>query len=82
MSCDLLWTRPDWLSTADEWVDAALGNLGLVRTGPSDQIHAYPWATVLRVPTSAEALFFKAMVPLLAHEARVIAVLARLRPSS
>lgn len=39
-----------------------------------------PWAAVLGVPTSAGRLYFKEPVPGLAHEARLIEILARRRP--
>ena len=77
---DLAWTRAEWLSGAYAWIDGRLAEVGLERTGSPEQVHAYPWATVLRVPTTAADVFFKAMVPQLAHEAPAIAVLARLRP--
>src|SRR5439155_16178741 len=39
-----------------------------------------PWSTVLRLPTSAGAVWFKANHPSLAHEAGVVALIARRRP--
>jgi hypothetical protein len=81
VTAELLWTQAEWLRNARGWIDDRLAELGLERTGPPDQVHTYPWATVLRVPTSGETLFFKAMVPQLAHEAAAVAVLARLRPT-
>ena len=80
MTGDLLWTRPEWLAEAHEWIDARLEELGLECAGPPEQVHVYPWATVLRVTTSGPQLFFKAMVPRLAHEAAAVAVLAAIRP--
>ncbi len=77
---NLAWTRPAWLAEAYDWIDDRLAGLGLERTDSPQQVHAYPWATVLRVPVPGEQLFFKAMVPRLTHEAAAIAVLARLRP--
>ncbi len=77
---DLPWTRHSWLAEAYEWIDRRLAGLGLARIGTPQQVHAYPWATVLRVPTSAAPLFFKATVPRLAHEAAAIHVLASIRP--
>jgi hypothetical protein len=75
------WTRRAWLQQAYAWIDAQLTGLGLERVDIPEQIHAYPWATVLRVPTSAGQLFFKAMMPLLAHEAAAVSVLAGFRPA-
>ena len=39
-----------------------------------------PWSTVLRVPTDAGDVWFKAAVPCLAHEARIVQLLAARRP--
>jgi hypothetical protein len=39
-----------------------------------------PWAAVLRVPTDGGTLYFKEATPDLAHEARLIEILARRRP--
>jgi hypothetical protein len=75
------WTDPDWLARAYGWIDARLAGLGLERVDTPEQIHAYPWATVLRVSTSSEQLFFKAMMPLLTHEAPAVSVLAGFRPA-
>jgi hypothetical protein len=80
VTSDLQWTDPAWLADAYEWIDRRLAGLGLERTGTPEQVHAYPWATVLRVPTSGGQLFFKAMVPRLAHEAAAVAVLAGIQP--
>jgi Phosphotransferase enzyme family len=48
--------------------------------GEIEQVHVRPWSTVLRVPTSAGDVWFKAALPGLDHDAAVTAVLARLRP--
>ena len=49
-------------------------------TGPIEAQRVRPWATVLRVPTAEGTLFFKEPAPEVAHEARLIEVLARRRP--
>ena len=46
-------------------------------TGPIEEERVRPWATVLRVPTAEGTLFFKEPTPSLAHEARLIEILAR-----
>ncbi|WP_244929922.1 aminoglycoside phosphotransferase family protein [Nocardioides sp. W7] len=70
------WTDPAWLATAYDWVDEQLGDLGLTRTGAVEQPHVARWSTVLRVPTDAGAVFFKANQELLRHEAAVVGLLA------
>jgi hypothetical protein len=70
------WTDEAWLATAYAWVEERLGALGLTRTGEIEQPHVAPWSTVLRVPTDAGAVFFKANEEQLRHEARVASLLA------
>ena len=59
---------------------ARLAALDIRPTGDIEQPHVRPWSTVMRVPTSAGDLWFKANVPALAYEAGVVGVLARTRP--
>lgn len=76
-------TRPDPLADhagQERWVDERLARLGLRRTGPYDRVHQRPWATAVRVPTDDGTLWFKAHTPVLAREAPVTRLLARLRP--
>ncbi len=49
-------------------------------TGPIEEERVRPWATVLRVPTADGTLYFKEPTASLAHEARLIEMLARRRP--
>jgi hypothetical protein len=49
-------------------------------TGPIEEERIRPWATVLRVPTADGLLYFKEPAPPLAHENRLIALLAAHRP--
>ena len=46
-----LWTDVCWLETAHEWIHARVDESGANITGPIEQPHVRPWATVLRVPT-------------------------------
>lgn len=78
----LQWTRAEWLSTAHEWIRSELDLLDLSPVGPIEQPHVRPWSTVLRVPTKQGLVWFKASTPVLAHEARVIEVLAQTRPDN
>jgi hypothetical protein len=61
-------------------VYAWIGESGIEPAGPIEQPHVRPWSTVLRVPTSAGNVWFKANHPELAHEARVVSLIARRRP--
>jgi len=74
------WTDPEWLAEARSWIDAQLAELGVEPTGALEQPHVRPWSTVLRLPSSAGDLWFKANHPSLAHEAGVVALISRRRP--
>ena len=49
-----------------------LAGLGLARTGDVEQPHVRSWSTVLRVPTAAGPVWFKANAPAFAHEVLVV----------
>ena len=78
-SSPLLWTQPGWLETAKNWIKVELNRLGINLVGPFEQPHIRPWSTVIRVPTSAGNLYFKAVAPELAHEAALTRYLSRWR---
>ena len=54
------WASPAWLEEATDWIDERLVVAGTRRTGPVEQPHLRPWATVLRVPTSDGTVWLKA----------------------
>jgi len=74
------WQDPRWLAGAHEWIDTELVRLGMVRVGQIEQPHVYPWSTVLRVPTEAGPVWFKANYAPLVHEAALVELLAARRP--
>ena len=74
------WTDRNWLGEAHAWIDEGIAGLGARRTGVIEQPHVRPWSTAMRVPTTAGELWFKANIPLLAYEARVVENLAAVRP--
>jgi hypothetical protein len=74
------WQDPEWLAGAIAWADEGLARAGRRRTDQPEQVHVRPWSTVLRVPTDAGTVWFKANAPVLVHEARVVQVLARRIP--
>jgi hypothetical protein len=76
----LLWVQPEWLACATSWIRARLDEGGLALTGEIEQPHVRWWSTVLRVPTSAGDLFFKANAPPHAFEAALLVVLGRVQP--
>jgi Phosphotransferase enzyme family len=76
----LIWTEPNWLESAHEWIRSQLERLGLGPAGEIEQPHVFPWSTVLRIPTAEGPVWFKANVAGLAHEAAVLEILAGQRP--
>src|SRR5262245_4958398 len=75
-----IWTDPEWLAEAHEWIHENVTRLGATPAGTIDQHHVYPWATVMRVPTGQGDLYFKANIPDLSFEARLVTLLAERRP--
>jgi hypothetical protein len=74
------WTDTAWLEASRAWIDAELAGLGLAVSGAVEQPHVRPWSTVLRIPTTAGDVWFKACMPAVAYEVGVLPVLAALRP--
>jgi phosphotransferase family enzyme len=60
---------------AERWI-----RMHVEPTGAIEQAHERPWATVLRVPTAAGSVWFKACGPVQAFEPRLTAELARRWP--
>ena len=74
------WTDAAWIESAHAWISKALGQLGMSVVGPIEQPHVRSWSTVMRVPTTQGTAWFKANIPRLAYEARVVQLIARERP--
>jgi hypothetical protein len=74
------WTNPAWRSEVDTWIGEQLARLELSPAGTGDQVHVYPWSTVIRVPTGAGDVYFKANTAVLRHEAALVELLAARRP--
>jgi len=59
----LRWHDPNWQKQAHAWIRAEAERNSIQLTGEIEQNHAYAWSTVMRVPSSAGTLFFKATAP-------------------
>jgi phosphotransferase family enzyme len=70
------WTDPSWRSEAEEWIRAALFDVGYALADPIDHGHVRPWGAVARVSTDNGLLWFKANVDPLRFELRLIELLA------
>jgi phosphotransferase family enzyme len=69
------WTSPSWLAEAAAWMAPYAHGAGEI-----EQFHVRPWSTVLRVPTAAGDLYFKAVSRVHAFEPALTALLAELQP--
>jgi hypothetical protein len=76
-----VWEDPEFLAGAASWIDDQLAALDLVRTGEVQQPHVRSWSTVLRVPTSEGAVWFKANAHAFLHEVHVVDRVSRRVPS-
>jgi hypothetical protein len=65
------WFRPAWFAETDAWLDGIV-----TRTGPSRQVKQWGISAVLRTPTTAGAVYTKAVLPELAREPAVTRYLA------
>ena len=73
------WMQKGWLEQASAWIHLELQRQGIHVTGPIEQPHAHS-PNVLRAPSTAGAVYFKASQPSLAHEAALTNALWRWRP--
>src|SRR5512144_720198 len=76
----LIWNDPTWLASAHAWIQTALAQNHLTLTEAITQPHIRPWSTVMRVPTNAGVLYFKATDEVSAYETALTDYLVRFRP--
>ncbi len=76
----LPWAQPEWRQRAEAWIGAQLGPLGREAAGAVEEVKLRPWSAVLRAPTSAGDVYFKANLPALANEPALTRLLARIDP--
>lgn len=74
------WTDPAWQESAHTWIAAELDRLGIKPTGEIEQPHVRVWSTVMRVPTDAGDIWFKANMDVLRHEAAMAEIMSRRVP--
>lgn len=77
---ELPWAQPGWRGRAEAWIRAQLGPLGREASGAVQEVKLRPWSAVLRAPTSAGDIYFKANLPALANEPALTRLLARIDP--
>lgn len=74
------WTSAAWRADAVAWLDQRLAAAGVARVGEVEQPHVRPWATVLRAPTTAGTVWFKAAGSGTAFEVALYGLLAEIVP--
>ncbi len=74
------WQRPGWHSTTTAWILDRLVEAGMPATGHVEQVKNWGISCVLRVPTTAGYVYFKAVPPLFAQEPVVTRALAAAHP--
>jgi hypothetical protein len=77
---ELPWGRPDWRPRAEAWIASQLARAGLEPEGAPEEMKIRPWSAVLRAPTSAGDVFFKANLAALGNEPAMTRVLHRIAP--
>jgi hypothetical protein len=73
------WQDPQWLTDAQDWIDAACAGATLARTGPV-LVRARPYSVVGRVPTDRGTVWFKASPPPSRFEPALLTALAIWQP--
>ncbi len=79
-SIQLPWMQKSWFEQASTWVHAELERQDIYVTGLIEQPHGGFSSTVLRVPSTAGDIYFKACGPGFAHEPALTDSLWRWRP--
>ncbi len=64
------WEQHGWFAEAEAWLREHAGEAGYPLTGPVEQAHARLWSCMLTAPTDRGPLYFKAVEPSFAFEAR------------
>jgi hypothetical protein len=72
------WRDPGFLDEAHSWIAERLAEQGRSVAGAVEQPHVTDWSTVMRVPTDAGVVWFKANDETMRHEAAVTTLIAPL----
>jgi hypothetical protein len=76
----LPWSQPGWRARAQAWIEAEVARRGMPPVGAAEEVKIRPWSAVLRQPTSAGDVYFKANLPALANEPELTRLLHRICP--
>lgn len=90
-STNLLWQEPAWLKKASNWIDYQLSQQNIEHIATMlpqkvaiiaiEQFRVRHWSTVLRISTNVGNIYFKAVIPELAHEAALTEILSHSYPN-
>ncbi len=73
---ELPWTHDGWFEEASTWIHAQLARQGLVAMGQIQQTRSWFLSSILRLPTTAGDVYFKAVPPFDVHEALLVQMVA------
>jgi hypothetical protein len=76
------WQRPGWLAMALAWVHQEVERRDLSVTGPAEQLGTKIGRYLMRVPTTAGRVYFKAVPAMYAREAGILRLLATAAPGA
>ena len=73
---ELPWAQPGWRARAQAWIESQVDE----PVGDAQEVKIRPWSAVLRQPTGAGDVYFKANLPALANEPGLTRLLHRIAP--
>ncbi|PKO00621.1 MAG: hypothetical protein CVU42_03500 [Chloroflexi bacterium HGW-Chloroflexi-4] len=77
----LPWQASTWFEESSGWIKNCLQQNNLELSSAPIIIHSAPWSVVFKVPTNNGVYFFKALCPVLKHEALVAKQLSFWQPN-
>ena len=80
MSTELIWYDPKWQKRAHDWIRSEAERNQIHLIGEIEQPHARVWSTVMRVPTNAGMIFFKATAAETIYEIALTQLIADIQP--
>lgn len=75
------WYRPGWFASSEAWIDNALEQAGLNRTGDVEQLRTWERSSIMRFETDAGMLYYKAVARQWGHEPALTQFLAHRFPN-
>lgn len=74
------WAKRGWFHQARDWMIEQLDRLGIVPSGPVEQLRAWSRSCVLRVPTSEGWVYLKDVADVFSYEPVITRVIAQRHP--